>query len=41
MVRQADGGIRVLYNRCAHKGTQLVTDASGNVGRHFRCPYHA
>ncbi len=41
MVRQADGAIRVLYNRCAHKGTQLVTDASGNVGRHFRCPYHA
>ena len=41
MVRQTDGGIRVLYNRCAHKGTQLVTDASGNVGRHFRCPYHA
>ena len=41
MVRQPDGGIRVLYNRCAHKGTRLVTDASGNVGRHFRCPYHA
>ncbi len=41
LVRQADGGLRVLYNRCAHKGTQLVTDASGNVGRHFRCPYHA
>jgi phenylpropionate dioxygenase-like ring-hydroxylating dioxygenase large terminal subunit len=41
MVRQTDGSIRVLYNRCAHKGTQLVTDASGNVGRHFRCPYHA
>ena len=41
MVRQPDGGVRVLYNRCAHKGTRLVTDASGNVGRHFRCPYHA
>jgi phenylpropionate dioxygenase-like ring-hydroxylating dioxygenase large terminal subunit len=41
MVRQADGAIRVLYNRCAHKGTRLVSDASGNVGRHFRCPYHA
>ncbi|HZV91655.1 MAG TPA: aromatic ring-hydroxylating dioxygenase subunit alpha [Caldimonas sp.] len=41
MVRQPDGGIRVLYNRCAHKGTPLVTDPSGNVGRHFRCPYHA
>jgi phenylpropionate dioxygenase-like ring-hydroxylating dioxygenase large terminal subunit len=41
MVRQGDGAIRVLYNRCAHKGTQLVTDASGNAGSHFRCPYHA
>ena len=41
MVRQGDGSIRVLYNRCAHKGTQLVSDASGNVGKFFRCPYHA
>ncbi|HEY2561491.1 MAG TPA: aromatic ring-hydroxylating dioxygenase subunit alpha [Caldimonas sp.] len=41
MVRQGDGSIRVLYNRCAHKGTQLVTDASGNAGSYFRCPYHA
>jgi phenylpropionate dioxygenase-like ring-hydroxylating dioxygenase large terminal subunit len=41
MVRQPDGGIRVLYNRCAHKGTRLVSDESGTVGRFFRCPYHA
>jgi phenylpropionate dioxygenase-like ring-hydroxylating dioxygenase large terminal subunit len=41
MVRQPDGGLRVLYNRCAHKGTQLVTDDCGNAGRFFRCPYHA
>ncbi len=41
MVRQPDGGIRVLHNRCAHKGAQLVTDRSGNAGRFFRCPYHA
>lgn len=41
MVRQGDGGIRVLNNRCAHKGTQLVTDACGSVGKFFRCPYHA
>jgi phenylpropionate dioxygenase-like ring-hydroxylating dioxygenase large terminal subunit len=41
MVRQADGGIRVLYNRCAHKGTQLVSDSCGNTGKFFRCPYHA
>ncbi len=41
MVRQPDGGIRVFYNRCAHKGTQLVSDACGNTGKFFRCPYHA
>lgn len=41
MVRQADGGIRVLYNRCAHKGSQLATDPAGNLGRTIRCPYHA
>jgi phenylpropionate dioxygenase-like ring-hydroxylating dioxygenase large terminal subunit len=31
----------VLYNRCAHKGAQLVSDACGNAGKFFRCPYHA
>jgi phenylpropionate dioxygenase-like ring-hydroxylating dioxygenase large terminal subunit len=41
MVRQADGGVRVLHNRCAHKGTELVSDGCGNTGRFFRCPYHA
>jgi phenylpropionate dioxygenase-like ring-hydroxylating dioxygenase large terminal subunit len=41
MVRQADGAVRVFYNRCAHKGSRLVTDESGNAGKFFRCPYHA
>jgi phenylpropionate dioxygenase-like ring-hydroxylating dioxygenase large terminal subunit len=41
MVRQPDGAVRVFYNRCAHKGTRLVTDESGNTGKFFRCPYHA
>ena len=41
MVRQPDASVRVLYNRCAHKGTRLVTDERGNVGKFFRCPYHA
>jgi phenylpropionate dioxygenase-like ring-hydroxylating dioxygenase large terminal subunit len=31
----------VLLNRCAHKGTKLVSAPSGNTGRTFRCPYHA
>ena len=41
MVRQPGGDVAVLYNRCAHKGTRLVTDESGSVGKFFRCPYHA
>jgi phenylpropionate dioxygenase-like ring-hydroxylating dioxygenase large terminal subunit len=41
MVRGDDGAVRVLYNRCAHKGTPLVSARSGNTGRFFRCPYHA
>jgi phenylpropionate dioxygenase-like ring-hydroxylating dioxygenase large terminal subunit len=41
MVRQPDGAVRVFYNRCAHKGSRLVTDESGNTGRFFRCAYHS
>lgn len=41
MVRHTDGSVRVLFNRCAHKGTKLVTQESGNTGKFFRCPYHA
>lgn len=41
MVRDADGSVRVLINRCAHKGPRLVSDVRGNAGRVIRCPYHA
>lgn len=41
VVRHTDGSIRVLMNRCAHKGSKVVADASGNTGKTFRCPYHA
>ena len=41
MVRATDGGVNVLYNRCAHKGARLVPDGDVNVGKFFRCPYHA
>jgi phenylpropionate dioxygenase-like ring-hydroxylating dioxygenase large terminal subunit len=40
MIRQADQSVRVLRNRCAHKGAKIVSDASGNTGRFLRCPYH-
>ncbi|MBL8340711.1 MAG: Rieske 2Fe-2S domain-containing protein [Rubrivivax sp.] len=40
MLRQADGGIAVLLNRCAHKGAPLATAPAGHVDRYLRCPYH-
>ncbi|MGE4337249.1 MAG: Rieske 2Fe-2S domain-containing protein, partial [Pigmentiphaga sp.] len=41
LVRQADNSIKTLMNRCPHKGARVVSGASGNIGRFFRCPYHA
>ncbi|MET4575618.1 aromatic ring-hydroxylating dioxygenase subunit alpha [Ottowia thiooxydans] len=41
MVRHTDGSIKVLYNRCAHKGVQIAPEGCGNTGKFFRCPYHA
>lgn len=41
MVRGADGAVRVLHNRCAHKGTALVPQGASHAGRTLRCPYHA
>jgi len=41
MLRDGDGGVRVLMNRCAHKGTKVLTAVSGNTGKFIRCPYHA
>ncbi|MEZ5739499.1 MAG: Rieske 2Fe-2S domain-containing protein [Burkholderiaceae bacterium] len=40
VLRQPDGEIIALENRCLHKGTPLVTVASGNAGRMLRCAYH-
>ncbi|QBR00744.1 oxidoreductase [Paraburkholderia pallida] len=41
MIKQADGTVRIMLNRCAHKGAMLVSAPSGNVGKFFKCPYHA
>lgn len=41
MVRHNDNTVRVLHNRCAHKGVMVVNDLCGNTGKFFRCPYHA
>ena len=41
MVRHSDDSIRVLYNRCPHKGVKVAGEVCGNTGKFFRCPYHA
>jgi phenylpropionate dioxygenase-like ring-hydroxylating dioxygenase large terminal subunit len=41
MVRDRDGSIRVLYNRCPHRGVQVCGNQSGNTGTAFVCSYHA
>jgi benzoate/toluate 1,2-dioxygenase alpha subunit len=39
MIRHSDNEIYVLFNRCAHKGAQVVGDTCGNT-KHLRCCYH-
>ena len=41
MLRGADRQIRVLHNRCPHRGVQLCGSQSGNVGSSLVCSYHA
>ncbi|MEN3349784.1 MAG: hypothetical protein V7632_3419 [Bradyrhizobium sp.] len=41
LVRHTDGTVRVLFNRCPHKGTRITSETCGNTGKFFRCPYHA
>ena len=39
MVRGDDHKVRVVFNRCAHKGTKVTAQCAGHVD-YFRCPYH-
>jgi len=41
MVRHGDGGVRVLHNRCPHRGVQIAGNQKGNAGGAFVCSYHA
>ncbi|MBM3393226.1 MAG: Rieske 2Fe-2S domain-containing protein [Betaproteobacteria bacterium] len=41
MVRGADRQVRVLYNRCPHRGVQLCGALKGNAGNSLVCSYHA
>ena len=39
VTRHADGSVRVLVNRCAHRATRVCEATSGSC-RQFVCPYH-
>ncbi len=39
VVRKTKNEIAVLVNRCAHRGTKVCAEGSGNAER-FVCPYH-
>jgi salicylate 5-hydroxylase large subunit len=39
MVRDLDGSINVVENRCAHRGVRFCQHSHGNA-REFTCPYH-
>ena len=40
LVRQDDGTVAALHNRCAHRGARIAT-CPGKGARALRCPYHA
>src|SRR5437763_1464477 len=39
VARHEDSSVRVLINRCAHRGSMVCAEGRGNVER-FVCPYH-
>lgn len=39
VVRDQEGAINVVVNRCAHRGVQFCREQRGNT-KEFRCPYH-
>src|SRR6476646_2995875 len=41
MISQPDRSVQVLYNRCPHRGVQVVGNLKGNTGSAFVCSYHA
>jgi len=40
VVRNAEGGVSVMENRCAHRGAQVCQALYGNSGEALTCPYH-
>ena len=40
LIRDVDGSLHLLMNRCAHKGTRLLSAPAGKLQSALRCPYH-
>ncbi len=40
VVRDGDGAVHVLENRCAHRGARICQALAGNAGSALMCPYH-
>ncbi len=40
VVRGEDGAVRAHYNVCPHRGSRLIVDDFGSMGR-FTCPFHS
>ena len=40
MLRNVEGALTVVENRCAHRGAQICQALSGNCGNALICPYH-
>lgn len=41
VVRDATGKVNAFHNVCRHRGSRLVTEASGSGLKNLLCPYHA
>lgn len=39
MIRHSDGTVRVMLNRCTHRGAKVVNERAGNA-RYMSCLYH-
>ncbi len=39
LIRDSEGRIRALYNRCTHRGSTICRQSSGSA-KAFQCPYH-
>ena len=40
LTRDADGGVRAIFNRCSHRGATLCAFDRGSAPQGHTCPYH-